>query len=49
MEPNTLIYALNEFEVTYRKIILIIDTIWFLSNHIYVRICDSTCEKGPIP
>ena len=32
MEPNTLIYALNEFEVTYRKIILIIDTILIKIN-----------------
>ena len=28
MEPNTLIYALNEFIVIYRKFLLIIDTIF---------------------
>ena len=32
MEPNTLIYALNEFIVIYRKIILIIDTIYTIVN-----------------
>ena len=33
MEPNTLIYALNEFIVTYRyKIILNIDTIFIIIN-----------------
>ena len=30
MEPHTLIYALNEFKVTYRKIILIIDTTFII-------------------
>ena len=33
MEPNTLIYALNEFKVIYRKIILIIDTIFVNYNN----------------
>ena len=32
IEPNTLIYVLNEFKVTYRKIILIIDTIFIVIN-----------------
>ena len=33
IEPNTLIYASNEFKVTYRKIILIyIDTIFIIIN-----------------
>ena len=29
IEPNTLIYVSNEFKVTYRTIILIIDTIFY--------------------
>ena len=32
MEPNTLIYALNEFIVIYCKIILIIDTFFTIIN-----------------
>ena len=32
MEPNILIYALNEFIVIYCKIILIIDTIFIIIN-----------------
>ena len=32
MEPNTLIYALNEFKVSYRKILLSINTI-FANNY----------------
>ena len=32
MEPNTLIFALNEFIVIYRKILLIIDTIFLIIN-----------------
>ena len=33
MEPNILIYALNEFKVSYRKIVLILNTI-FVNNYI---------------
>ena len=39
MEPNTLIYALNEFKVAHRKLLLIINTI-FVNNYkklIYFR------------
>ena len=32
MEPNTLIYALNEFKVTHHKIIITIDTIFIIIN-----------------
>ena len=34
MEPNTLIYALNEFKVTYPKVIHIIDAS-FVNNHTF--------------
>ena len=32
MEPNTLIFALSEFIVIYRKIILIIDNLFIIIN-----------------
>ena len=37
MEPNTLIYSLNEFKVTYPKI----------SQLSFVHNCDRIWEKGP--